>query len=81
MKQHKNLDLDHPLQWLLMLRFPDLVALGIVRNRVTLNRWIAADHFPKPIQLGPNSVAWKASEVKAWLDRRAAAPKPEWREA
>ena len=39
-------------------RFADLVKQGRVNNRMTLARWIAAGRFPKPVPLGPNSVAW-----------------------
>lgn len=29
--------------------------------------------WPKPIHIGPNSVAWLESEVFAWVERRIAA--------
>ena len=41
-----------------MLRFRDLKARGIVGNRVTLARWIREQDFPRPLQLGANSIAW-----------------------
>lgn len=57
-----------------LLRFPDLVARGVVTNRMTLRRWMALpfdeDPFPQPIVLGKNSIAWRAEDVSAWLDRR-----------
>lgn len=28
--------------------------------------------FPKPVKLGPNTVAWPADEVRAWCDQRTA---------
>ena len=31
---------------------------------------IASGAFPKPIQLGPMSVAWKERDVDAWLEAR-----------
>lgn len=39
---------------------------------MTLYRWMARenDPFPQPIRLGENSIAWRASDVEAWLDRR-----------
>ena len=58
----------HPLK---CFRFADLVDLGIVKNRVTLRRWIEAGHFPAPMRLGGNSIAWLASEVQGFLDARA----------
>jgi prophage regulatory protein len=33
---------------------------------------IAEDRFPKPVRLGPNSVAWLAGEVEAWIKARVA---------
>ena len=33
---------------------------------------IAEGHFPKPVRLGPNSVAWVASEVEEWIRERIA---------
>ncbi len=54
------------------LRFSDLVDLGIVRNRVTLGRWIKLHDFPTGIKLGPNSRAWPVDQVEAWLAARAA---------
>ncbi len=54
------------------LRFKDLVALGIVANRVTLGRWIKLQGFPAGIKLGPNSRAWPADQVDDWLNARPA---------
>lgn len=53
-----------------LLRYPDLVSGGIVNNRTTLARWIKTLSFPTPYKLGPNSVAWDAREVEAWVDSR-----------
>jgi prophage regulatory protein len=48
--------------------------LGIVGvSAATLYRWIGEGHFPSPIKLGPNSVGWRSSEVKAWIDSLEAA--------
>ena len=59
---------------LTLLRYKDLVERRIVSNRVTLRRWTERpyDPFPKSIKLAENSIAWKASDVEAWLERRAA---------
>ena len=54
------------------LRFSDLVERGIVRNRVTLGRWIKNNGFPTGFLLGPNSRAWPEDSVNAWLEERAA---------
>ena len=45
--------------------------LGV--SRTTLYRWMEDGHFPKPIRLGPNTIAWRASDLDQWLDDRAKA--------
>jgi prophage regulatory protein len=60
-----------------LLRFTDLRQLGIVKNRVTLSRWLRSGGFPRPVRLGPNSVAWREEEIKAWLDSRSREKRPE----
>ena len=54
-------------------RFKDLQAAGIVKNRMTLSRWIKLYGFPPGVLLGPNTRAWPADEVEAWLAQRRAA--------
>lgn len=41
------------------------------KTRVTVWRWYKAGLFPKPHKIGPNSIAWLESEVKAWVADRA----------
>jgi predicted DNA-binding transcriptional regulator AlpA len=53
-----------------LLRFRDLKSRGIVSNHVTLKRWIEHEGFPPGLMLGPNTRAWRESEVEAWLDSR-----------
>lgn len=53
-----------------LLRFSDLKDRRIVNNRMTLSRWIRQRDFPAPIQLGPNSVAWREEDVETWLTTR-----------
>jgi predicted DNA-binding transcriptional regulator AlpA len=62
----------HPLT---LLRFRDLKAVGIVNNRMTLARWMKReiDPFPRPLRLSEAIIAWRASDISAWLERRAAA--------
>ena len=57
------------------LRFRDLAALGVVRNRVTLRNWIKDRGFPPGQLTGPNSRTWGEKEVQAWIDCRPTAPK------
>lgn len=35
-------------------------------SRVTWWRWIKAGNAPKPVAIGPRSVAWRESELVAW---------------
>ena len=55
-------------------RFKDLQAAGIVSNRMTLSRWIKHCGFPPGVLLGPNTRAWPADEVEAWLKQRKENP-------
>jgi predicted DNA-binding transcriptional regulator AlpA len=36
----------------------------------TLKRWCKRGIFPKPYKIGPHSVGWRLSEVKAWSNSR-----------
>lgn len=42
------------------------------RSRSSLYDDMERGAFPKPVKLGPRSVAWIASEVEAWLEARVA---------
>ena len=59
-----------------LLRYDDLVARGIVRNRVTLSNWIKKEGFPAGQMIGPNTRAYPEDQVEAWL-----ASRPKEREA
>jgi predicted DNA-binding transcriptional regulator AlpA len=58
------------------LRYRDLLALGVVNNRVTLQNWIRDRGFPPGQLTGPNSRTWGENEVQDWLDSRPTGPKP-----
>jgi hypothetical protein len=59
------------------LRYFDLKARGIVRNRVTLSNWQKKLGFPQGQMTGPNTRTWdEETEVKPWLANRPTAPKP-----
>ena len=47
-----------------LLRYPDLVARGIVNNRATLYRWIKAGRFPAGFKMGPNTRVWTEDEAE-----------------
>jgi predicted DNA-binding transcriptional regulator AlpA len=53
-----------------LLRFRDLVARGIVRNRMTLRRRIRKDGFPPGRMTGPNERTWTQTEVDTWIESR-----------
>ena len=45
--------------------------LALVRiSKATLWRWRKAGEFPHPIQLGPNTVAWRRIEIDEWISSR-----------
>ena len=42
-------------------------------GRSTVYRLMDQGQFPKPIQLGPQAVAWRVEDLEAWLESRPAA--------
>ena len=63
------------------LRYGDLLAAGIVRNRITLNSRINKPKkgfppFPPGKRTGPNERTWGENEVQAWVDACPVEPKP-----
>jgi prophage regulatory protein len=54
----------------LVLKVSDLVTL-LGLSRTTLYRLIAADAFPKPVNLSPRRVGWLAATVNDWLTARS----------
>ncbi len=55
-----------------------LIRLAEVRSRTGLSgtriyEEIKAKRFPAQVSIGPNSVAWRESEVDAWIAARIAA--------
>lgn len=50
-----------------LLRFPDLVDLGLVNNWTTLNNWIMKRGFPPGRMVGRCRM-WTAKEVLAWIE-------------
>jgi predicted DNA-binding transcriptional regulator AlpA len=51
------------------VRFKELHERGVFHDRMDAARKVAAG-FPKPIEMGPNSIAWDLEEVDAWLASR-----------
>lgn len=47
---------------------PGLVPL----SKSTIWRRVAAGTFPKPVKLSERVTAWRAEDIRAWLDQHAA---------
>jgi prophage regulatory protein len=52
-----------------IIRKSELLAITGV-SIATVYRWIGAGEFPPPVKLGSNSVGWRESEVREWLESR-----------
>jgi predicted DNA-binding transcriptional regulator AlpA len=63
------------------IRYPDLVAKGIVNSRMTLKRLIDFQGFPAGVLITPNARAWDEAAIDAWIAARPAARKPSTRKA
>ena len=54
-----------------ILRLPEVIqTTGISRSRIYVYMARETDQFPRSVQLGPNMVGWRESEVEAWLAAR-----------
>ena len=53
-----------------LLRFSDLKARGIVRNRTTLGRWVQKLNFPPGMKMGIRTRVWDEAEIEAWIAER-----------
>lgn len=52
-----------------LLRRPEVEArTGLSRS--TIYDWIKRGEFPQPVRLGTRLVAWRESDVTAWLESR-----------
>lgn len=55
-----------------LLSWPQLRAvIGLSRPQIWKMREAGA--FPQPVRLSPNRIAWRTSEVRAWLASRESA--------
>jgi prophage regulatory protein len=53
-----------------LLRLPDVMRLTGL-SRTTLYRLIDKGQFPRQINISVRAVAWRASEVEAWIHSRS----------
>ena len=60
-----------------LVAFANLPHYGIRYTRVHLRRLIARKLFPPPLQISPNRVAWRESDLNAWIASRPAQPLPQ----
>ena len=56
----------------LLLRYSNLEARGIVRNREQLRQLIGREGFPGGWKLSANTRVWDEADVETWLQRRRA---------
>jgi predicted DNA-binding transcriptional regulator AlpA len=63
-----------------LLRYTDLVEIGVVNSRMTLKRLIDNQGFPPGRLITPNSRAWTDDEIDQWIAGRPTARKKENRE-
>lgn len=50
-----------------LLRLPQVEAVvGLKKSKIY--SLLQAGQFPAPVRLGPRSVRWKSSAVRAWID-------------
>lgn len=54
-------------------READVLAL-VGCSKATLWRWRRAGRFPAPVELGPNTLAWRREDIEDWIASRPAAP-------
>ena len=55
-----------------LIRRPEVCGLtGLPKS--TLYDYLASGAFPAPVRLSARSVAWRQSEVQAWIDSRISA--------
>ena len=52
-----------------LYRLPSVVDIT-GRSRAAIYRDIAAGQFPRPVQLGVQSVAWRKSDLDQWIASR-----------
>lgn len=67
--------LEHHAQWAVSQRVEKLLRRPEVEARTGLSRstiydWIKRGEFPQPVKLGTRLVAWRESDVTAWLESR-----------
>ncbi|EOT2839012.1 helix-turn-helix transcriptional regulator [Escherichia coli] len=52
-----------------LIRFPKVIEMT-GRSRTRIYADIKSETFPKPIRIGPRSIAWVEQEIIDWLEER-----------
>ena len=60
-----------------LLRKPEVQKMAANMSNSTLYYLMNTGDFPKPVRLGKRSVAWKRSEIEAWIQSRKPAVYPD----
>lgn len=55
-----------------LYRLPEVLGL-VGLSRSTVYRLIQEGAFPVPVKLGQRAVAWRSSEIHAWIESRVSA--------
>jgi len=61
---------EHASESGLIWRLPTVRAAAGNVHGSTIYRWEQAGLFPRRVSLGPNSIGWRADEVRAWAANR-----------
>lgn len=56
-----------PYRDMRVLGYTDLKDYGIYKSRDALNAMIKTGHFPASMKISPGRIAWRTSEVEAWV--------------
>jgi len=65
---HDDISGDRPARLIRRAEVEKLTSL----SRSTIYLWMSEDRFPKPVLLGARNVAWRLSDVLAWIAGRSA---------
>lgn len=52
-----------------LLKLPDVIAMTTL-SRSTIYQMMSDKEFPRPIKLGKRAVAWRQTDITAWLESR-----------
>lgn len=54
-----------------LLSLPQVLA-RVPKSYRTIYRWMEQELFPRAYKIGPNSVAWRESEIDQWIAEQTA---------